>query len=39
MDYDWNNSTHPFGPDGCFNVTHPANKGITDNLLGAPLVN
>ncbi|KAL3756994.1 LOW QUALITY PROTEIN: hypothetical protein ACHAWU_007021 [Discostella pseudostelligera] len=24
---------HPFGPDGCFNVTHPANKGITDNLL------
>jgi len=28
MDYDRNNSTHPFGPDGCFNATHPANRGI-----------
>jgi hypothetical protein len=30
MDYDRNNSTHPFGPDGCFNATHRANVGITE---------
>lgn len=32
MDYDGDNTTHPFGPDGCFDPTHKANAGLPEEI-------
>jgi len=32
MDYDRNNSTHKFGPDGCFDFSHSANAGLPQDV-------
>ena len=31
MDYDQDNVTNPYGPDGCFDPEHPANAGLPED--------
>ena len=32
MDYDRNDGTNPYGPDGCFDREHPANAGLPEDI-------